>query len=96
MLLVPQISRWALTHPLSLEEHEKSKNKQMKPDFLDMVPWYSGYISLFVSPYHLPFISVLYLWRVDRYTHVVAFPLLIYIAEHQLIYSRLFLTSWYQ
>ena len=22
------------------------KNKQTKPDFLDMVPWYSGYISV--------------------------------------------------
>ena len=22
------------------------KNKQTKPDFLDMVPWYSGYISI--------------------------------------------------
>ncbi|KAK6939564.1 Calcineurin-like phosphoesterase domain, ApaH type [Dillenia turbinata] len=34
--------RWALTHPLSVQEYEKSKKKQMKPDFLDMVPWYSG------------------------------------------------------
>ena len=25
---------------------EKYKNKQTKPDFLDMVPWYSGYISI--------------------------------------------------
>lgn len=37
-------SRWALTHPVSVKEHEKLKKKQMKPDFLDMVPWYSGYL----------------------------------------------------
>ncbi|XP_062019886.1 uncharacterized protein LOC133736424 isoform X1 [Rosa rugosa] len=40
--VVERSTGWALTHPLSVEEHEKSKNKQMKPDFLDMVPWYSG------------------------------------------------------
>lgn len=34
--------RWALTHPLSISESEKLKEK-MKPNFLDMVPWYSGY-----------------------------------------------------
>ncbi|WVY91769.1 hypothetical protein V8G54_037283 [Vigna mungo] len=33
---------WALTHPLSVKEYEKLKKKQMKPDFLEMVPWYSG------------------------------------------------------
>ncbi|KAE8729191.1 Calcineurin-like metallo-phosphoesterase superfamily protein isoform 2 [Hibiscus syriacus] len=32
----------ALTYPLSVEEYEKLKWNQMKPDFLDMVPWYSG------------------------------------------------------
>lgn len=36
-------NRWALSHPLSAKEYEKMKKKQMKPDFLDMVPWYSGY-----------------------------------------------------
>ncbi|XP_050364199.1 uncharacterized protein LOC126782895 [Argentina anserina] len=40
--VVERSTGWALTHPLSLEEHEKSKNKQITPDFLDMVPWYSG------------------------------------------------------
>ncbi|MFS7944839.1 hypothetical protein Hanom_Chr06g00516961 [Helianthus anomalus] len=35
-------TRWALTHPLSVEKTKKLKNKQMKPNFLDMVPWYSG------------------------------------------------------
>lgn len=45
------INRWALTHPLSVQEYEKLKKKQMKPDFLDMVPWYSGYILSFVCTY---------------------------------------------
>lgn len=40
--VVERSTGWALTHPLSVEEYEKSKKKQMKPDFLDMVPWYSG------------------------------------------------------
>ena len=42
-----QFDRWALTHPVSVKEYEKLKKKQMKPDFLDMVPWYSGYILLY-------------------------------------------------
>nr|GEY64033.1 metallo-dependent phosphatase-like protein [Tanacetum cinerariifolium] len=38
--------RWALlTHPLSVEKTKELKNKQMKPNFLDMVPWYSGLIN---------------------------------------------------
>ncbi|KAF5740703.1 Calcineurin-like metallo-phosphoesterase superfamily protein isoform 1 [Tripterygium wilfordii] len=40
--VVERSTGWALTHPLSVKEHEKLKKKQMKPDFLDMVPWYSG------------------------------------------------------
>ncbi|XP_031398410.1 uncharacterized protein LOC116208972 isoform X1 [Punica granatum] len=40
--VVERSTGWALTHPLSVEEYEKLKKKQMKPDFLDMVPWYSG------------------------------------------------------
>ncbi|KAG0471523.1 hypothetical protein HPP92_016069 [Vanilla planifolia] len=39
--VVERSTGWALTHPLSISEYEKIK-KQMKPDFLDMVPWYSG------------------------------------------------------
>lgn len=35
--------RWALTHPLTISEYEKLK-KQLKPDFEEMVPWYSGYV----------------------------------------------------
>ncbi|KAI3522114.1 hypothetical protein L1887_11593 [Cichorium endivia] len=40
--VVERSTGWALTHPLSVKETEKLKNKQMKPNFLDMVPWYSG------------------------------------------------------
>ncbi|KAK7291133.1 hypothetical protein RIF29_06041 [Crotalaria pallida] len=40
--VVERSTGWALTHPLSVKEYEKLKKKQMKPDFLDMVPWYSG------------------------------------------------------
>ncbi|CAA0807857.1 Calcineurin-like metallo-phosphoesterase superfamily protein, partial [Striga hermonthica] len=40
--VVERSTGWALTHPVSQKEHEKMKKKQMKPDFLDMVPWYSG------------------------------------------------------
>ncbi|MBA0661215.1 hypothetical protein Goklo_005534 [Gossypium klotzschianum] len=40
--VVERSTGWALTHPLSVEEYEKLKKNQMKPDFLDMVPWYSG------------------------------------------------------
>ncbi|KAJ9186698.1 hypothetical protein P3X46_002243 [Hevea brasiliensis] len=40
--VVERSTGWALSHPLSVQEYEKSKKKQMKPDFLDMVPWYSG------------------------------------------------------
>ncbi|KAA0060871.1 Metallophos domain-containing protein [Cucumis melo var. makuwa] len=40
--VVERSTGWALSHPLSVKEYEKLKRKQMKPDFLDMVPWYSG------------------------------------------------------
>nr|XP_017217539.1 PREDICTED: uncharacterized protein LOC108195105 isoform X2 [Daucus carota subsp. sativus] len=40
--VVERSTGWALTHPLPEKEYEKLKKKQMKPDFLDMVPWYSG------------------------------------------------------
>ncbi|KAL3514532.1 hypothetical protein ACH5RR_027249 [Cinchona calisaya] len=40
--VVERSSGWALSHPMSLKEFEKLKKKQMKPEFLDMVPWYSG------------------------------------------------------
>ncbi|PON49568.1 Calcineurin-like phosphoesterase domain, apaH type [Trema orientale] len=40
--VIERSTGWALTHPLSVQEYEKLKKKQMKPGFLDMVPWYSG------------------------------------------------------
>ncbi|XP_048130397.1 uncharacterized protein LOC115757389 isoform X3 [Rhodamnia argentea] len=40
--VVERSTGWALTHPLSIEEYQRLKKKQMKPNFLDMVPWYSG------------------------------------------------------
>ncbi|KAF7829742.1 uncharacterized protein G2W53_012075 [Senna tora] len=40
--VVERSTGWALSHPLSVKEYEKLKKKQMKPSFLDMVPWYSG------------------------------------------------------
>uniref|UniRef100_A0A2P2J0K9 Uncharacterized protein MANES_05G171000 n=1 Tax=Rhizophora mucronata TaxID=61149 RepID=A0A2P2J0K9_RHIMU len=40
--VVERSTGWALTHPLSVGEYEKLKKKQLKPEFLDMVPWYSG------------------------------------------------------
>ncbi|KAI4369071.1 hypothetical protein MLD38_017560 [Melastoma candidum] len=40
--VVERSTGWALSHPVKVEEFEKLKKKQMKPDFLDMVPWYSG------------------------------------------------------
>nr|GMC52332.1 uncharacterized protein LOC109149584 [Ipomoea batatas] len=40
--VVERSSGWALSHPVPHTEYEKLKKKQMKPDFLDMVPWYSG------------------------------------------------------
>jgi hypothetical protein len=44
--------RWALTHPLTISEYENLK-KLLKPDFEDMVPWYSGYvIGLYINSYY--------------------------------------------
>ncbi|GJT45065.1 metallo-dependent phosphatase-like protein [Tanacetum coccineum] len=40
--VVERSTGWALTHPLSVEKTEKLKNKQMKPNFLDMIPWTSA------------------------------------------------------
>ncbi|KAI4336952.1 hypothetical protein L6164_015419 [Bauhinia variegata] len=40
--VVERSTGWALAHPLLVKEYEELKKKQMKPDFLDMVPWYSG------------------------------------------------------
>ncbi|VAI36065.1 unnamed protein product [Triticum turgidum subsp. durum] len=39
--VVERSTGWALTHPLTISEYENLK-KLLKPDFEDMVPWYSG------------------------------------------------------
>ena len=58
------IIRWALTHPLSVEKTEKLKNKQMKPNFLDMVPWYSGYVFFLFLLYMSNLRTYMYLFYV--------------------------------
>ncbi|KAL0917207.1 hypothetical protein M5K25_012255 [Dendrobium thyrsiflorum] len=56
---------WALTHPLTISEYEKIK-KQMKPDFLDMVPWYSGTSTdLFKTVFDLMVSVTLFVGRFD-------------------------------
>ncbi|XP_072958496.1 uncharacterized protein [Typha angustifolia] len=63
--VVERSSGWALTHPSSLSEHEKLQ-KQMKPDFLDMVPWYSGTSAdLFKTVFDLLVSVTLFLGRFD-------------------------------
>jgi len=39
--MIRKYFRWTLTHPSTDLEDEKLK-RDMKPDLLDMVPWYSG------------------------------------------------------
>ncbi|CAL9114718.1 unnamed protein product [Musa textilis] len=63
--VVERSTGWALTHPLSISEYEKLK-KQMKPDFLDMVPWYSGTSTdLFKTVFDLMVSVTLFLGRFD-------------------------------
>ncbi|KAK1302783.1 hypothetical protein QJS10_CPB12g01574 [Acorus calamus] len=63
--VVKRSSGWALTHPLSISEYEKLK-KQMKPDFLDMVPWYSGTSAdLFKTVFDLLVSVTLFVGRFD-------------------------------
>ncbi|XP_011627911.1 uncharacterized protein LOC18446479 isoform X1 [Amborella trichopoda] len=63
--VVERSTGWALTHPLSLSECEKLK-KQMKPDFLDMVPWYSGTSAdLFKTVFDLLVSVTLFVGRFD-------------------------------
>ncbi|KAK4274712.1 hypothetical protein QN277_017898 [Acacia crassicarpa] len=40
--VVARSTGWALSHHMPVKEYKKLKKKEMKPDFLDMVPWYSG------------------------------------------------------
>lgn len=63
--VVERSSGWALTHPLSISEYERLK-KQMKPDFLDMVPWYSGTSTdLFKTVFDLMVSVTLFVGRFD-------------------------------
>ncbi|KAJ0980805.1 hypothetical protein J5N97_009060 [Dioscorea zingiberensis] len=63
--VVERSSGWALTHPLSISEYEALK-KQMKPDFLDMVPWYSGTSAdLFKTVFDLLVSVTLFVGRFD-------------------------------
>uniref|UniRef100_A0A1D1Y2F3 Salicylate O-methyltransferase n=1 Tax=Anthurium amnicola TaxID=1678845 RepID=A0A1D1Y2F3_9ARAE len=63
--VVERSTGWALTHPLSVSEYEKLK-KQMKPDFLDMVPWYSGTSAdLFKTVFDLLVSVTLFVGRFD-------------------------------
>ncbi|KAJ3678324.1 hypothetical protein LUZ60_002127 [Juncus effusus] len=63
--VVERSTGWALTHPKTLSEYEKSK-KQMKPDFLDMVPWYSGTSTdLFKTVFDLMVSVTLFVGRFD-------------------------------
>ncbi|KAL0017336.1 hypothetical protein SO802_004405 [Lithocarpus litseifolius] len=64
--VVERSTGWALTHPVSVKEYEKFKKKQMKPDFLDMVPWYSGTSAdLFKTVFDLLVSVTVFLGRFD-------------------------------
>ncbi|XP_042470048.1 uncharacterized protein LOC122052542 [Zingiber officinale] len=63
--VVERSTGWALTHPLSISEHERLK-KQVEPDFLDMVPWYSGTSAdLFKTVFDLLVSVTLFVGRFD-------------------------------
>ncbi|PIA56382.1 hypothetical protein AQUCO_00700595v1 [Aquilegia coerulea] len=64
--VVERSTGWTLTHPVSAEEYEKLKKQQMKPDFLDMVPWYSGTSAdLFKTAFDLLVSVTVFLGRFD-------------------------------
>ncbi|KAL8166043.1 hypothetical protein V2J09_007542 [Rumex salicifolius] len=64
--VVERSTGWALTHPLSFNEYEKLKKKQKKPEFLDMVPWYSGTSAdLFKTVFDLLVSVTVFLGRFD-------------------------------
>lgn len=63
--VVERSTGWALAHPLSIPEYEKLK-KEMKPNFLDMVPWYSGTSAdLFKTVFDLLVSVTLFVGRFD-------------------------------
>lgn len=61
------------------------KKKQLKPEFLDMVPWYSGYMSI-VSLSRLAFMPLFFSsigvggellkWNFNTHTHIAGASLL--------------------
>ncbi|KAK6160731.1 hypothetical protein DH2020_004112 [Rehmannia glutinosa] len=61
--VVERSTGWALTHPVSQKESEKLKKKQMKPDFLDMVPWTSA--DLFKTVFDLLVSVTVFVGRFD-------------------------------
>ncbi|KAJ4801307.1 Calcineurin-like metallo-phosphoesterase superfamily [Rhynchospora pubera] len=63
--VVERSTGWALTHPSSTAEQEKPK-KLTKPNFLDMVPWYSGTSAdLFKTVFDLLVSVTLFVGRFD-------------------------------
>lgn len=63
--VVERSTGWALTHPSTVLEDEKLK-RHMKPDFLDMVPWYSGTSAdLFKTAFDLMVSVTLFVGRFD-------------------------------
>ncbi|KAG6391925.1 hypothetical protein SASPL_149689 [Salvia splendens] len=61
--VVERSTGWALTHPVSQKESEKLKKKQMKPEFLDMVPWTSA--DLFKTVFDLLVSVTVFVGRFD-------------------------------
>ena len=63
--VVERSTGWALTHPLTISEYENLK-KLLKPDFEDMVPWYSGTSTdLFKTVFDLMISVTLFVGRFD-------------------------------
>ncbi|KAK3126151.1 hypothetical protein QOZ80_7AG0552370 [Eleusine coracana subsp. coracana] len=63
--VVERSTGWTLTHPSIDSEDEKLK-RHMKPDFLDMVPWYSGTSAdLFKTAFDLMVSVTLFVGRFD-------------------------------
>ncbi|KAK2992303.1 hypothetical protein RJ640_020296 [Escallonia rubra] len=61
--VVERSTGWALTHPQSVKEIEEVKKKQMKPEFLDMVPWTSA--DLFKTVFDLLVSVTVFVGRFD-------------------------------
>lgn len=65
--VVERSTGWALTHPQSFSGSGKQINAPKIPDFLDMVPWYSGTSAdLFKTAFDLLVSVTLFLGRYDR------------------------------